>query len=126
MKKIYFLFVALLVAIPLTAFAQTGGYTGQTTTGGYTGQATNSNSNVAQAKQAFDDTPIVLRGKIIKHLGGEYYIFKDSTGEITVEIEHDKWLGVAVAPNDTVEIYGEVERKFNGTKIDVDVIRKIN
>ncbi len=91
--------------------------------GGFTGPATAPNT-VAQAKKMWDDTPVVLRGNIVNSLGGEYYTFRDQSGEIMVEIDHDVWWGVQVDPKDTVEIYGEVEKDF-GEAVKIDVKRLI-
>src|SRR5690606_30576204 len=45
---------------------------------------------VAEVLQdARDDTPVELTGYIIRQSGRERYVFKDSTGEITVEIDDE-------------------------------------
>jgi uncharacterized protein (TIGR00156 family) len=85
---------------------------------------------VAQAKRMRDDAKVTLRGNIVKHLGGEYYEFKDDTGTITVEIDEDIWRGQNIGPEDLVEIHGEIEKDWVGTassrtKIDVDRITKL-
>lgn len=77
------------------------------------------------AKQAVDssmfndDTPIVLTGKIVESLGGEMYKFRDSSGDVTVEIDHDEWYGLKVDPTTTVVIHGEIDKEYGGTTIDV-------
>lgn len=81
-------------------------------------------STVAQAKEMRDDARVLLRGNIIQHLGGEDYLFQDSTGTITVEIDDRRWMGQSVAPADTVEIYGEVDRDWRKVEIDVKRIVK--
>lgn len=94
--------------------------------GGYTGPKSTSVMTVAQAKQMRDDSKVTLRGTIVKQLGDEKYLFKDSTGEITIEIDDDDWNGLAVGANDQIEIYGEVDKDWNSVEIDVDSIRKVN
>lgn len=87
---------------------------------GFTGPAAPP-STAAQAKEMWDDTRVILRGNIVQALGGEHYLFRDQSGEIVLEIDHEKWVGLQVGPEDTVEIYGEVEKDFIGpVKIDVD------
>ncbi|HEE1278117.1 TPA: NirD/YgiW/YdeI family stress tolerance protein, partial [Klebsiella pneumoniae] len=40
-------------------------------------------------------------------------------------IDHKRWNGVTVGPQDTVEIQGEVDKDWNSVEIDVKQIRKI-
>ena len=91
--------------------------------GGYTGPSVNT-ATVAQALKMSNDTPVVLQGKIIKSLGGDKYTFADDTGEITIEIDSEKWHGQSVGENDTVEIKGEVDKDLLSLKVDVDSITK--
>lgn len=80
-------------------------------------------------KQALDagmfsnHTPVILTGQIKAFLGDENYLFSDSTGEITVEIDHDKWLGQSATPATNVQIVGELYKHIFGVKIDVDAIK---
>ena len=80
---------------------------------------------VAEAKNFRDDTPVVLQGKIERFLGDEKYLFTDSTGTITVEIDNRLWAGLSINQNDTVEISGEVDKDFRGVEIEVNSIKKI-
>ncbi|MGL5238942.1 MAG: NirD/YgiW/YdeI family stress tolerance protein [Plesiomonas shigelloides] len=90
--------------------------------GGFSGpsQAPVTVSEVKKYSVMQDDTPVVLIGRITGAIGGEHYAFKDSTGEITVEIDHEDWRGVNVSPQNKVKIYGEVDKDFaQNPKIDV-------
>lgn len=124
MKKIAL--ITTLILGTSVAFAQfDGGTTSGTGSvkGGYTGAQ--SITTVSQIDSLSDDTHVVLEGVILKHLGGEKYLFKDSTGEIEIEIDHDDWRGVSVGPEDTVILYGEIDHHhFKATDIDVDRIQK--
>lgn len=91
--------------------------------GGYTGPGP-ALSTVKQAKDMRDDTPVTLRGHIIRHLGDERYVFEDQTGTINVEIDHKRWRGQNVGPNDLVEISGEVEKDWRELEIDVKSVVK--
>ena len=51
-----------------------------------------------------------MRGNIVTFLGGDRYLFRDSTGEFVIKIKHDRWWGLTVGPNDSVEIGGELKR----------------
>ena len=68
--------------------------------------------SVKQAKDAKDDTFVVLQGYIEKRLGHEEYLFRDETGTIKVEIKDKKFRGMTVYPDDFVQIAGEVDKGF--------------
>lgn len=72
-----------------------------------------------------DDTPVTLTGHITSSLGDEHYQFTDSTGSITVEIDHDKWFGAHVTPQTKITIQGEIDKEFNHTAIDVNHVRVV-
>lgn len=82
---------------------------------------------VKQAKDAKDDTFVVLQGYIEKSLGGEKYLFRDETGTIKLEIEDKKFRGMTVYPDDFVQVSGEVDKGFfKETRIEVKNISKKN
>lgn len=117
--------ITALILGSSVAFAQ---FTGPASTSGFKGPSAEAQSGtitVEQAIAARDDSKVTLEGTIVKHLGGEKYLFKDATGEIEIEIDHDDWNGVQVGPTDTVIIYGEVDHhRHRATDIDVDRIIK--
>lgn len=100
------LLVLILVAflLPAIALAQFTGPTVQ-------GQA----STVAQAQKARVDSYVTVTGNIVSHLREDYYTFRDSTGEIRVEIEPEVWRNREVGPNTTVRLLAEVDRNAAGT-----------
>ncbi len=108
--------LSLVLGLSVNASAQPLG-------GGFTGPSQASVS-VQEAKDLGDDAPVILTGKIEKSLGGEKYLFTDSTGSVTVEIDNDDWRGLTVSEKDTVEIRGEVDKDFTSFEIDVDSIMK--
>lgn len=79
----------------------------------------------AQVKEMRDDAPVVLQGYIVQRVGDEKYMFQDSADSITVEIDDDDWRGINVTPQDTVKLYGQVDRGLWGTAVDVDYIEKV-
>ncbi|MFV0626651.1 MAG: NirD/YgiW/YdeI family stress tolerance protein [Alphaproteobacteria bacterium] len=109
--------LALLLGLSGQALAQTNN------AGGYTGPGIEK-ITVVEAQKLSDDTPVVLVGKIEKSLGGEKYIFTDSTGSVTIEIDDKDWKGLTVGADDTVEIRGEVDKDFTSFEIDVDTVIK--
>lgn len=88
-----------------------GGFTGPSTTtttqaGGFTGPS-GAVTTVANAKSLRDDTWVTLRGKIVERISDDLYKFQDASGVINVDIDHKRWNGVTVGPQDTVEIQGK-------------------
>ncbi|WP_152227125.1 NirD/YgiW/YdeI family stress tolerance protein [Pseudomonas sp. SCB32] len=114
--------------LPLIAAA--GLFSTLTLAAGYTGPGSDAAkpaaaaqvTTVKQAQSAADDTPVVLEGTIAKRIGGEHYEFKDVTGSIQVEIDHDDWpAGASVSENTKVRLTGEVDHhKQKAADIDVD------
>ena len=72
---------------------------------------------------------VSMQGHIDQSLwGGEYFTFRDSTGEISVEIDREVWQrsSIPIGASDRVEIHAEVERQRSGRiEVDVKSIRKI-
>lgn len=80
---------------------------------------------VKQVNEMRDDVPVIVQGKIVQRMGDEKYLFEDSTGSITVEIDDDNWRGQTVGPEDTVKLYGDVDRGIFKTEIEIDYVEKI-
>ena len=111
---------ALLLSITFAgvSYAQVGGFKGPT--------ANVAPTTVKQALDSWDDTKVTLRGHIVNNLGHEKYTFTDGTAEIIIDIDDEDWMGRTVGPEDTIEIYGEVDKDmFRATEIDVDSFKVI-
>jgi uncharacterized protein (TIGR00156 family) len=113
MKKYAVLFVCSVVAI----YAQQGlirdvqpGFTGPILTQGQV-VAVSKPIKVAEAKKLPHDSWVILTGNIVGQLpeGKHNYMFRDSSGEINVDIGPKEWRGLSVGVSDKVEIYGEVK-----------------
>ena len=110
-----------------------GGFTGSSSNaqgtanqGGLVGKGALSASTVKQALALPDDARVVLEGKIVSEFRPEHYQFVDKNGDtIEVEIDHKDWGGVTVDENTPVRIYGEVDKDFTKTSIDVKNIEII-
>lgn len=76
----------------------------------------------AQVKEMRDDANVSLRGNIVQHLGGDDYLFRDATGTVQVEIDHNKWNGRKVTPTDVVVLHGEVDKDLFSVSVDVDQV----
>ena len=115
MKKTrLFMVAAFLGLVVLAVNAQQGGFRGQSNV-----------STVAEALTFRDDTPVILRGNIVRALGNKRYLFSDSTGTITIEIERKVWGSISVDENDMVEISGEIDRDWNSIEVEVDRITRL-
>ena len=82
---------------------------------------------VSQAKTLPDDSLVILTGNIVQSLGRERFTFRDSTGDITIEVDRNLWLllDLSVNVDDRVEIRGEIDIEKRVAEIDVKYIRKL-
>lgn len=123
--KTKFLMTTFAIIASSSVFAQ--GFTGNNahTQSGFSGptQGISTVKQVLGSGMFSDDMAVTLTGKIKASLGGEMYLFTDSTGEVSVEIDHDKWLGQSVTPTTTVQLMGEIDKDMSGVKVDVDSIK---
>jgi uncharacterized protein (TIGR00156 family) len=67
---------------------------------------------VAQAEALAHRTPVIVKGAIVQAIGGDLYLFSDSSGEILIRIGPREWyaLGSTISPSDQIEISGELHR----------------
>lgn len=115
MRNFILAFCAMVLLV-FTVNAQQGGYTGPTAAA----------VSVAEAKKLRDDSPVVLKGNIVKSLGDEKYEFADNSGTMTVEIDAKIWGSVSVSEKDLVEITGELDKSLpKFTEVDVKTIKKL-
>jgi uncharacterized protein YdeI (BOF family) len=84
------------------------------------------NVTVEQAKNYSHDSWVIINGNIVSVLpGGRHFMFRDSSGEIPVEIGPKEWRGLSVGASDRIEISGEVKKERGQVFIKVHAIRKI-
>uniref|UniRef100_UPI00262E20EE YgiW/YdeI family stress tolerance OB fold protein n=1 Tax=uncultured Aggregatibacter sp. TaxID=470564 RepID=UPI00262E20EE len=70
--------------------------------------------------------PVTLEGNFVRRIDNDEFIFRDSTGEIKVDVDDHAWKGVNVTPNDRVRIQGSVDKDFSEpTTIEVHQVEKI-
>ncbi|GMO57659.1 MAG: YgiW/YdeI family stress tolerance OB fold protein [Termitinemataceae bacterium] len=117
------IYFGLVFLMPTIGIYAKGGFTGPGDNSGARGQG--QLVTALAAKDLPDDTKVILQGTIVQSLGDEKYTFRDSSGEIVVDIDRKVWRGLSVGTNDRVEIYGEVDVGRKGIKIEVKTIRKI-
>lgn len=95
----------------------------------YTGPGAISTARtVAEVLQdARDERPVELTGHLVRQSGRETYVFRDATGEITVEIDAEDFpVGRPVGADTRVQIRGEIEaRPLRKPRIDVETLREM-
>ena len=127
-KYIAVLTLALMLGAASVAFAASkGGFqdpAATAATGGFSGPGVPT-TTVEQAKTLRDKARVALKGNLVQQLGNDTYLFKDATGTVNVDIDHDKWEGQTISPADTIEIQGKVDKDWNSVEIDVKRIRKV-
>jgi len=72
-----------------------------------------------------NDSWVILTGNIVNSLGSNRYTFRDSSGEMIVEIDQNIWRGLFIGESDRVEIRGEVRVNRGLTTVAVRTIRGI-
>jgi uncharacterized protein (TIGR00156 family) len=82
-------------------------------------------TTVVEAKNAPDEHPVVLRGKIERRLSYDRYMFSDDSGTIVVEIDWWVWGDITIDPTTTVEITGEIDEHSEEKEVEVRKIKKL-
>jgi uncharacterized protein (TIGR00156 family) len=94
---------------------------------GYTGPGAQPVTSVAAAKEAADDTPVVLQGFVTKKINNDdKYEFKDNTGTLTVEIDDEDLPATPFNDKTKVKLTGEVEKHLVNREVDVDTVELVN
>jgi uncharacterized protein (TIGR00156 family) len=124
MKKIVFWCICFFMVVFSINTVYGQGFTG-TGSGINAGQV--QTVTVIQAKNLSDNSLVILSGNIVQSLGRERFTFRDSTGDIAIEIERNLWilLDLSVNANDRVEIRGEIDIENRVAEVDVKYLRKL-
>lgn len=134
MKKFAAL-AAIMMMTTAPVFAAQGGFNGpsatatqmqtQTQQGGFVDNNANL-TTAAKVKEMKDDSWVKLRGNITERVSDDRYNFRDESGTVVVEIDHKRWNGVTVGPQDKVELQGKVDKDWNEFEVDVKQVIKLN
>ncbi|MFN1128474.1 YgiW/YdeI family stress tolerance OB fold protein [Lelliottia nimipressuralis] len=131
MKK-FAAITAIMMMTTAPVFAAEGGFNGPSATPAQTqtqqGGFVDNNANLttaAKVKDQKDDSWVKLRGNITERLSDDRYLFRDTTGTVNVEIDHKRWNGQTITPQDQVEIQGKVDKEWNEFEIDVKQVIKL-
>jgi len=99
-----------LLLLCVTVFVNAQGFTGPGTSGQPI--TVSQTVTISEAKNCPQDSWVILTGNIINALpGGRHFMFRDSSGEVPVEIGPKEWRGLSAAVSDAVEICGEVKKE---------------
>lgn len=86
-----------------------------------------SNQNLTTVQKilngSFHGQQVFLKGNITQKISRDKYMFKDSTGEITIDIDQKHMPFEDFSASDTVMVYGEVEMKRKNPRVEIDVDR---
>jgi len=74
--------------------------------------------SVESAKDLADGSRVVLEGHLIDELDRNFFMFRDASGEVRVEIDKEIWRGQPIGPGDAVRIHGAVDQSRLDTEID--------
>jgi len=74
---------------------------------------------------------ITLQGNLIQQLKKDYFLFRDESGEIAVEIEREVWTKSSLRysdlrPTDRLIMTGKLEREKNKVEIEIKMICKVS
>lgn len=116
MHKSIFILGAAFLCVCVTAFAATG-FTGP--------KAQAETVNVSDLRDLPDDAPVILVGKIVQQIDDETFQFADATGTVLLDIDDDLWIGLTVSPDDTLRIYGELDKGYSKLEVEVKRIDKM-
>ena len=130
--KIFIIICLVFFLSSASSYAQEG-FTGPQV--GFTGPSAESTNNsgpyyqavtIAQAMTLPNNSRVVLTGNLLNSPRRNYYTFRDTTGEIVIEIEQKYWGGISAGPNDRVQIYAKLEKKRDGRiEVETAIIRRI-
>ncbi|MBM3069960.1 YgiW/YdeI family stress tolerance OB fold protein [Enterobacter sp. RHBSTW-00994] len=132
MKK-FAAIAAIMMMTTAPVFAAQGGFNGPSATqtqsqpaqGGFVDNDANL-TTAAKVKDLKDDAWVKLRGNITERQSDDRYLFRDESGTVNIEIDHKRWNGQTITPQDKVEIQGKVDKEWNEFEIDVKQVIKLN
>ncbi len=122
MRHVFPLLLAMACAVP--AYAATESPLAQQP------QSSAYQQNVKSAdsvKDAAEGTIVILEGTITNQLQDDFYMFKDASGDVLVEIDEDIIGNRKVAPGSKVHLTGKVDKRNNNqAAVEVDELQILN
>ena len=122
MKK----FLWILVVTVLISGAAFAGFNGQYDNNqGFKSSVNPVVSPVKDVLKMRDNQVATVKGNIVKRMSDDKYLFKDNSGEMTVEIDNKYWGGLQVDESNVLELTGKVDKDFNSISLEVFTVKKI-
>ena len=79
---------------------------------------------VDRVKNLSKDAPVILVGNITRSISKSSFTFRDSTGEITINVAAKTFGGVSIGDSDRIVIVGNVKINKGAVEVDVAVLLK--
>lgn len=122
MKK----FLWILVFTVLISGAAFAGFNGQYDNNqGFKSSVNPVVSPIKDVLKMRDNQVATVKGNIVKRMSDDKYLFKDNSGEMTVEIDNKYWGGLQVDESNVLELTGKVDKDFNSISLEVFTVKKI-
>ena len=119
MRKILIVCISVLSLFGFNAFSANTVNTSKF----FVGDNKGSVITIKQALKLSDETPVVLEGYIARQIGDNDFIFKDSTGEIEIDIDDNiirQYANAEISEETLLRIQGVVDKELmEDTKIEV-------
>lgn len=110
-KKIAFLFMAMMMAVPVYAGFQQTEQTAVT--------------SIEKVLKMPDESFVTIEGNIVKQIGNEKYLVQSGKSTIVVEIDDELLMNITVTPKNRVRISGEVDKDFKSVELEASKIEII-
>lgn len=121
MSRLTLLALGLLLVISGAVYAADG-FNGPSKKDGFTGPSREFREvKVVDLEDLRDDTRVSLTGNITEQVGDDEFLFTDGTGTVVLDVDDKAWYGIDISPEDTVTVYGKLDKGY--TKIEVEVKR---
>jgi Uncharacterized conserved protein len=121
------LFVLGLLLTLSGAVYAADGFKGPSQKGGFTGPSREfMQVKVAELEDLRDDTRVSLTGNITERVGDDDFIFTDGTGTVVLDVDDEAWYGLSIGPENTVTVYGKLDKGFTKMEVEVKRIEKRN
>lgn len=83
-------------------------------------------TTVAQVAEARLGSYVSIVGHIVAHQREDYFTFRDSTGEMRVEISNSVWQNRKIGPETKVRLLGEVDSGIAGRYVWVKSLQVVD
>ena len=79
-------------------------------------------TTIKNAIELTDDSRVIVEGHLVKKLKNELYLFKDSSGEVEMEIDDEDFRHIKISSDDKVRITAEVDNDWTTTSLEAQYL----